>query len=130
MTSQEMYQHADSILHNCSHDGHKNCEVDLGHGRRLWCCVECWNAHVAARRAARKQQIAEFNASQPQCDRCGKHPYVWQFGPYRLCSRCKNTVNREHWQNLGRTGQAGFAALIAHTPAVNTTGWAMHNRES
>ena len=31
----------------------------MGGGRKLWVCCECWNRHVRARRAARKNELSE-----------------------------------------------------------------------
>lgn len=124
--SETMYAEATATLRNCDHPD-RGCEIAMGKGETLWVCVECWNKHVAQRRAARKQQLAEHNAAQPQCDRCGRQPVRWHYGEWGLCGRCKTAVEREHHRNLARTGNAAFAAMVAGGRlAVNTTGWAVN----
>lgn len=59
----EAISESTSIILRCDHEGRKTSEVNLGGGRGIvWCCCECWNASVAARRAedrARREQAME-----------------------------------------------------------------------
>ena len=59
------YAYADSILDQCDAGDHphKMSEVK-GKGKTWRVCTDCWNKHVAARRAARKQELADFRAAQ------------------------------------------------------------------
>ena len=50
----------DSILRACQHSDRQHDEVQMEHGETLQVCCDCWNASVAARRAERKAQLAEF----------------------------------------------------------------------
>jgi hypothetical protein len=121
MTSQEMYRQADAILEECRHQTDNPCEVFHPDGRTLKVCHECWNRHVYARRAARKQALAEWRATLPKCQRCGKRAGNWQVGPWHLCGRCKSATEREHYRNLA---QAGGMAIFAAGPCVDTSKWA------
>jgi hypothetical protein len=49
----------DEILRACHHADRQTSEVQMGHGEILMVCCQCWNASVAARRSARKQQLAD-----------------------------------------------------------------------
>ena len=122
MTSAEMYAQANAILDACQHEDRYRSEVKGG-GHRWLVCTECWNRHVAARRAARKVELAEWKATFPTCQRCGKRPGGWIVGyeHYHLCGPCKRATVREHYQNLGA---AGVMAIFATGSCVDTTGWA------
>jgi hypothetical protein len=49
----------DEILRACSHADRLTSEVTMGRGEIINVCCDCWNASVAARRSARKAQLAE-----------------------------------------------------------------------
>ena len=120
---QSLYDAATQILHDCDHPplpGHYPCEVRMGKGIVLPVCMACWNAHVAARRAARKAQLAE---RPNDCDRCGQKPSRWTYGRYALCGRCKTATEREHYKALANAGALG---IFATSLLVNTDTWALH----
>lgn len=48
-----------AILRACQHPTSNPCEVNMGKGERLNVCSDCWNAGYRARKAERKQQLAE-----------------------------------------------------------------------
>lgn len=78
------------IIDACTHP---TTDADrLADGRR--CCVACWNAGVAAARAARKAQLdAMPRCAVPGCKARG----TWQCGhgePVLLCGRHKNKALR------------------------------------
>ena len=52
MTAQE------TILRACRHDTRIGADTDMGNGEIIRVCVDCWNASVQARRAARKVQLS------------------------------------------------------------------------
>lgn len=106
----------DTIL-ACTHPTGRAC-VDVGGGRMVDCCSACWNASVTARRAERKAQLA---ARPKDCQRCGRRPHTWTFGPYRLCGRCKTLTAREH---SAQSAQHGVLAIFATAPLVDTATWA------
>ncbi len=120
MTSAEMYAAANHILEECQH-GDATCEVSHPDGRTLHVCCDCWNRHIYARRAARKQELAEWRATLPTCQRCGQRPGNWRVGAWSLCGRCKRATEREHYANLAR---AGGLAVFVTGPCVDTSGWA------
>jgi hypothetical protein len=119
----DYYQRANDILRNCTHSDQLQGEVTTEDGILHVCC-DCWNQHVHARRAARKAELAAHNATLPTCDRCGRHPVRWIYGPFQLCGRCKNATEAEHWRNANATGQP-ILANLAGGILVNTTAWAL-----
>jgi hypothetical protein len=95
------------ILASCQH-----CD---GEGQA---CCACWNRGVSARRAAREAQLA---CRPNDCERCGKKPHTYTYGPYRLCGRCRIATEREHYQSIVR---GGALAIFATGVMVNTENWA------
>lgn len=58
------YAAADSILDQCDASDHPNKNEVKG-GKRTWhVCTSCWNKHVEARQAARKQELADARAER------------------------------------------------------------------
>ncbi len=110
------YDAATAILIDCSHEGGAT-QVNLGGGRgTTFACVACWNKHVAARKAARKLQIAAFNATIQTCE--GPHtrpaPGRWTVaGDVHLCGRCKTKALRKINGNIARSGLGGLAMFGA-----------------
>ena len=120
MDSTKMYAEAEAILTSCRHDK-RTCEIEISKGHTLMVCVDCWNRHVYARQAARKQQLVEFKATLPICDRCGRPGANWMLASYHLCARCKTATKREHEQSIAK---AGSFAIFATSLLVDTSKWA------
>lgn len=120
------YEEAEAILKECDHSD-RWLTVWLTGGGEIKVCTDCWNAHVAARREARKAELAEYWAKQPKCDCCGERPYRWHWAYYKLCTQCKTRLVKEHNRNLARHGSMAAVASIAigGMPMVSTQGWAM-----
>jgi hypothetical protein len=57
-----IYDDARRILEECAHEG-RTSEVRMGGGRTINVCTGCWNQHVAARRQARKAELADDKAT-------------------------------------------------------------------
>jgi hypothetical protein len=110
-----------AIILGCTHPTGRAC-VDVGGGRLVDCCTACWNASVTARRAARKAQLAE---RPKDCERCGRRPHTWTYGPYRLCGRCKTATAGEHHRAAAPHGILG---MLAVEPLVDTAAWAVDTR--
>ena len=113
------YSEATAILTNCQHEP-KPCEWSTAHsgdpqGR---CCTDCWNAHVFARRQARREQLAQ---RPNDCQRCGNRPVTYNYGGYLLCGFCKSATEREHNKAMA---QAGGLGIFAQGLLVNTKEWA------
>ncbi len=121
MNACEMYAEADRILETCAHTDVYRSEVHRPGGETLLVCCDCWNRHVHARRAARRQELAEWRATLPRCERCGKKPANWTVGRWHLCGHCKEEVKREHYRNLAH---AGALAIFATGLCVDTSTWA------
>jgi hypothetical protein len=49
----------DDILRACQHTDRQTSEVKMTADEVIQVCTECWNASVAARRAARKVQLSD-----------------------------------------------------------------------
>src|ERR1035437_6246787 len=64
-------------------------------------CCACWNRGVSARRPSRKAQLA---CRPNDCERCGKKPHTYTYGPYRLCGRCLKGTEREAYRSVVRGG--------------------------
>ena len=113
------YEQATQILLDCQHD-HKPCEWSTaGSGApQGHCCTDCWNAHVAARRQTRKEQLA---MRPNDCQRCGTKPSQWNYGGYLLCGMCKTATAREHNQAMAAAGGLG---IFAQGLLVSTKDWA------
>lgn len=124
----DFYAEANAILDTCTHDGRFPLYTNrAGTPSGQLACVDCYNAHVYARRAARKVELAAIRADKPPCQRCGLKPVTWTYGPYKLCGRCKTATAREHSQ---KAASAGFIGLLAHGgPMVDTSQWAARKQE-
>lgn len=120
--SAALYAEATQILHDCKHATADNVwvpmEVSLPGGGRLNVCCPCWNAHVAARRAARKVQLAE-NAKPCEAG-CGRK-VTKNLRGVSLCGRCctracktlNDQVQRMGWLALGGVS-ASRDTILAH----------------
>lgn len=117
------YEKATQILKDCRHPAGTPCEVTMADGTKLAVCNDCWNAHVAERRAARKAELAKYNAEKPKCDRCGEKPFTWRVGPYQLCGWCKTAVMHEHDQAVAKLGVLALLAGTGGVPLVSTKDW-------
>lgn len=115
--TQAMYDTATAILRDCTHHTATPCEVRMSKTETLNVCGDCWNAHVYARRAARKAQLAERDND---CDRCASKPHTYTYGGYRLCGRCLAVAKKEHNRNMAR---AGTLSIFATHLLVNTANW-------
>jgi hypothetical protein len=109
----------DLILRSCRHVERMRSETEMrdGAGTILTCCA-CWNRSVAARRQARKAQLA---CRPNDCDRCGKRPHTYTYAQYRLCGRCLAATRREHNQAMAR---AGSLAIFDIGLMMDTKTWA------
>lgn len=118
------YESATQILLDCTHEAlarQQHSEISMGKGVTRFVCVDCWNAHVYARREARKAQLAE---RPNDCMRCGQKPHTWTLAGAKLCGRCKTAVKQEHTRNLAKAGTLG---IFAQGLLVNTDTWAYHH---
>ena len=114
---QARYDAATTILRQCTHADRQTSEVKMSKTETVFVCCDCWNAHVAARRAARKAQLAE----RPNgCDRCAAKPHTYEYGGYRLCGKCFSATKAEHNRNLAA---AGVLAIFATHLLVDTRQW-------
>lgn len=125
------YADAQAILDNCRHEDRWLSVWSRGietHG----VCTDCWNAYVAARKEARKAELAEYWAQQPKCDCCGERPFRWHWAQFRLCTQCKTRLVKQHNRNLASYGaMAGLAGIATGgRPLVSTKGWAAREGES
>jgi hypothetical protein len=119
-----LYQAIIDKMHACQHE-HRNCETNRPGEAPVWVCNDCYNRQVLEWRTLRKQQLAAAREDLPRCERCGKKPMTWTYGPYQLCTACKKATEREHWAALAKHGaNAGFAAMLATSPLVDTSSWA------
>ena len=114
---QARYDAATAILRQCGHTDCQDSEVRMSKTETLMVCCNCWNAHVYARRAARKAQLAE---RPNDCDRCAAKPHACEYGGYRLCGRCLKAAKAEHARNLAA---AGVLAIFATHLLVDTRQW-------
>ena len=114
---QARYDAASAILRQCAHAERQTSEVKMSKTETVFVCCDCWNAHVAARRSARKAQLAE---RPNDCDRCAAKPHTYEYGGYRLCGRCLKATKGEHNRNLAT---AGVLAIFATHVLVDTKQW-------
>lgn len=98
------YEQAEAILERCAHE-RRDCE--LSSGRHV--CVECYNAYVRARKAARRAQLDDL----PRCEvaSCTARG-AWTVGHARvlLCGRHKERVRRAHLRECSQLG--GLALFL------------------
>ena len=123
--TEHTYEKATQILKDCRHQTGTPCEVTMADGTVLNVCLDCWNASYYERRAARKAELAAWNASLPKCQRCGTRPAKWVVGPFDVCGYCKTAIIREHNRKLAGYGVMAAVAAIATNgaPMVNTKDW-------
>lgn len=121
----DYYAPALAILEACQHITANPCEVKMADGRRLSVCCECWNSHVTARKAARKQELAAHNAILPRCQKCGVRPAKWTVARFHLCGACKTAAMKEHNRNLAK---AGAFAIFATGLMVDLRTWAAFSK--
>ena len=114
---QARYDAATAILRQCAHTDRQTSEVKMSKTETIFVCCDCWNAHVAARRAARKAQLA---ARPNDCDRCAAKPHAYEYGGYLLCGRCLKAAKTEHNRNCAA---AGVLAIFATHLLVDTRQW-------
>ena len=114
---QALYDAADALLTDCDHTERYQSEVRLSKTQSILVCTDCWNAHVAARRAARKAQLAR---RPNDCDRCAAKPHTYEYGGYLLCGRCLKATKTEHNRSLVA---AGVLAIFATHLLVDTKQW-------
>lgn len=115
--TQALYEAATAILRDCTHHTDTPCEVRMSKTEIRNVCCDCWNAHVYARRVARKAQLAE---RENDCDRCARKPHTYTYGGHRLCGHCLTATKKEHY---GNTAKAGTLAIFATHLLVNTADW-------
>ena len=115
-TTQALYDAATAILRQCTHGSHP-CEVQMSKPEILQVCCACYNAHVSARRAARKAQLAE---RPNDCARCAAKPHAYEYGGHLLCGRCLTATKKEHNRNLAK---AGPLSIFATHLLINTPDW-------
>lgn len=123
---------ADVIITNCP-QSHKDAQLaragfvsEIRHsdGRETTCCTDCWNAHVAARKEARKAELNAWKSELPACDRCGKaHAGNWTVARFSLCGRCKNATKKDHNRAVANMGSMAFLAMGSSLLA-STDDWA------
>ena len=111
------YDAATAILRQCTHTDRQTSEVMMSKTETIFVCCDCWNAHVYARRAARKAQLAR---RPNDCDRCGAKPHTYEYGGYLLCGRCLKATKTEHNRSLVA---AGALAIFATHLLVDTKQW-------
>lgn len=119
---QALYDTADAILTDCTHPDRYQSQVWVSKTQAISVCTDCWNAHVASRRAARRAQLAE---RPNDCDRCAAKPHAYEYGGYRLCGRCLTATKAEHNRSLAA---AGALAIFATRPLIDTQRWAGRQR--
>ena len=107
------------ILEACHH-ADASSEVDMGDGRTLHVCCDCWNASVYRRRELRKQELAELAKREP-CQKCGRHRANWiACHRFHICGRCKRELEREAYRVAASSPLGIFTP--AYTPDTRT--WA------
>ena len=117
------YDQATQILEDCAGDacpGEKTSEVRMGAGRTIKVCVDCWNRHAYARRAARKEQLA---ARPKDCARCAARPHTWTYAGHRLCGRCKTKTAREQAASTAKLGDLAILAGLSGARLFTTDDW-------
>src|SRR5688572_24481006 len=99
------YEQADQILKDCKHVSESPTRQTWPGGRVTEACVDCWNAHVYARRQARREQLAQCARCEvPGCKARGS---MIVCGSVLMCGRHLKAANRNRTRQLG----GGFAYL-------------------
>lgn len=115
---------ANAILTSCNHfedESYRHSQITMPSGQTLKACCSCWNAHVAARKAARKAELKAEKATRLVCCRCGKKPYSWMLANYPVCGTCKKATISEHNQAVTKCGS--LAIFAGGQMLANTAAW-------
>lgn len=117
------YNEATQILEDCAEgscQGEKNGEVKMGNGKEIKVCTDCWNRHVYARRAARKEHLAK---RPKDCARCAKRTHTFIYAGHRLCGRCKTQTAREQAAGMAKLGDLTILASLSGATLFETKDW-------
>lgn len=115
MTRQE------EILRGCNHE-HRTSEVRLTDGATIFCCCNCWNDSVAARRAAQKAANEERKKAgiafwEARGIKVGQKVYrmaASMFGTYRVEGVAKVNRNGAYVSSSAQPGALAPEGWVAN----------------
>ena len=109
------YEDADAILDNCTHPNQRYWHRDKN------ICLDCLKKSETVRKAVRKQELDDWRATLPTCQRCGKRGANYTLSyVFKLSGYCKGAVMREHKRNAA---SANIIALIGGELLVDFSTW-------
>jgi len=108
------YKAASAILDRCQHPG----QSALSDGTMT--CIDCWNAHVAARRAARRLELAAAPRCEvPSCSKRGVYKVGWDPEKVLLCGRHKAQADKRFYTEMAQFGVLASTARLSRTDILN-----------